>query len=66
MRSLAQWSHRLHPVLTFCFCMGNNEDAIDGPPGQGYNQVFFGATDSHAKVTIMAVIILPRHCALVS
>ena len=44
-------------VLTFCFCIGNIDDAVSAPTGQPFIQVFFNATGSHAGATIMSVII---------
>ena len=45
-------------VLTFCFCIGNIEDALNTPSGQPYIQVFLSATGSYAGATVMAALII--------
>ncbi|KAK3178624.1 hypothetical protein OEA41_000761 [Lepraria neglecta] len=54
-------------VITFCFCIGNIEDAVNSPTGQPYIQVFYNATNSHAGATVMsAIIVFMTLCAIIT
>ena len=54
-------------VITFCFCIGNVEDAVNSPTGQPYIQVFYNATNSHAGATVMsAIIVFMTLCAIIT
>lgn len=42
-------------IITFCFCLGDLEEALSSPTGYPYMQVFFNATQSVGGATAMAV-----------
>lgn len=45
-------------IITFCFCLGDLETAIQTPTGYAFIQVFYGATQSHAGATVMSALII--------
>ena len=45
-------------LVTFCFCLGNIEDALSTPTGYPFTQVFYALTGSHAGTSIMTCILI--------
>ncbi|RYC80884.1 hypothetical protein BFJ63_vAg16219 [Fusarium oxysporum f. sp. narcissi] len=45
-------------VITYCFCIGNLEEAITSPTGQPFMQVFYISTQSVSSATVMASILI--------
>lgn len=44
-------------MVTFCFSVGNIEEAVTSPTGQAYIQVFYTATKSRSGATAMSSIV---------
>ena len=45
-------------LVTFCFCLGNINDALSTPTGYPFIQVFYAVTGSHAGTSIMTCILV--------
>ena len=45
-------------LITYCFCLGNLDDALNSPTGYPYMEVFFNATKSHGGTSAMASLVI--------
>ena len=45
-------------LITFCFCLGNVETALNSPTGYPFIEVFYNATNNHAGTTVMTCILI--------
>jgi choline transport protein len=45
-------------AITFCFCLGNLDDAINTPTGYAFIEVFYVTTKSHIGATLLSSLII--------
>ena len=45
-------------LITFCFCMGNMDDVLNGPTGIPIVQVLYNSTGSYAATVVMIVVLI--------